>query len=230
MTVVAGMATIYSRQTIARQAIESLLPQVDILYVVLNNYPDYPEWMLAERKIRPVLGHNTFGDAGKFMFAHLHPDSYFLSVDDDLLYLPGYVDYMIAGEQKHQSIVTLHGKTYRVPIRSYRRDIFLNLPCLQANLKDTVVHVGGTGVMCFHTSRFNVTLEDLAHRNMADVLIAQLAMRQGVKIVTLAHKGDYLKYLYPGKETIWNASDNDSIQTVIINSMLKRTPPQGRGH
>lgn len=227
MKIIAGMATMHCREQIARQAVASILPQIDRIYIVFNDYPDYPAWAVESPKICPVLGHNTFGSNGKFMFSHLYDHAYYLGIDDDLLYPPDYVDYMIAGQRRHRAIVTLHGKRFdNKPIKSYRRDYTVNVRCLGTQKKDIRVHVGGTGVMCFDTSMFNITLEDFAHINMDDVIVSAHAAQLKIPIMALAHDRNYLGYLFPPGNTIWHTSKDDTIPTQIVNNMfdIKKQP------
>ena len=218
----AGVATLPQREECLRAALGSVYDQMDEIYLILNLYERVPEWIAKLKKVSAVLGDNSLGVEGKFFFAGLNPGCYFFGIDDDLVYPAGYASYMIAGEQKHKAIVTLHGKRFdRAPIDSYRRDFTLNVRCLGSLRRDTVVHTGGTGVMMFDTDRFNVNPQDFKHRNMGDVQIARLAYEKGIPIVALAHRRGYMQYLFPRGETVWHTQKDDRIQTEMVNSIIR---------
>lgn len=221
---VAGMATLPQREECLKDALVSIYDQMDEIYLILNLYERVPEWIARLRKVSAVLGDNSLGVEGKFFFAGLNPGCYFFGIDDDLVYPAGYANYMIAGEQKHKAIVTLHGKRFdNAPITSYRRDFTLNVRCLGSLGRDTRVHTGGTGVMLFDTNRFNVNPQDFKHKNMGDVQIAKLANERSVPIIALAHRHGYMKYLFPPGDTVWHTQKDDRIQTEIVNSIIRNS-------
>ncbi|HSH24921.1 MAG TPA: hypothetical protein VLA13_05225, partial [Massilibacterium sp.] len=127
------MATLPERSEIRRQAVDSLLPQVDSVTV--------------------RAGDNNLGDANKFYQCDKF-DGYVFICDDDLIYSHGYVDFMIEEIEKHnrKAIISLHGRIFnKFPITSYTRD-FERIFCLRGNKKEQSVHIVGTGVLAFHSS------------------------------------------------------------------------------
>lgn len=219
---VCGIATLQSREESFKQVIDSIYPQVDIIYVMLNGYEDYPEWILEMPKIRPWLGHNSYTDAGKAMFAGLH-DCYFFLLDDDLVVPEGYCEYMINGIKKYNCIVTLHGK--QLPghkINSYLRDARISVSCLSQCGYDIRVTIGGDGCMAFDTRQFKLSIEDFLLPNMSNIWVSLAAKRQGVRIMCLAHKKGYLRHIDHGTDTIWHSytKHNDRLLTTLVNSIL----------
>lgn len=219
---VCGIATLAQRKESFKQVIDSIYPQVDIIYVMLNGYEDYPQWILEMPKIRPWLGHNTFSDSGKAMFANLH-DCYFFLLDDDLLVPERYCEYMIEGIKKHNCIVTLHGKQFPMhKINSYLRDARLTASCLCQSGEDIKLTIGGDGCMAFDTRQFKLSIEDFLLPNMSNIWVSLAANKQGIKIMSLAHKKGYLRHIYHGDNTIWHTytKHNDRLLTVLVNSIL----------
>lgn len=195
--ITAQIASVPEREDMLRQVVASLRPQVDRIFVGLNNYDHTPDFLQEGEYIHLD---NTTGDAAKF-YGVENLQGYFLSCDDDLVYPPGYVQYMINGLHKYGAITTLHGKEYPRPFRGVQSYIE-NVRCLRDAFHDVVVDVPGTGVMCLHTDMIKVRYSDFQIKNMADVWIAKLAHKQKVKIVALAHSANYLKYLNP-EDTIF---------------------------
>lgn len=196
-TITVQIASIPDREDMLRQVVESLRPQVDKLFVALNGYDHTPAFLKEGEFIHLD---NSMGDAAKF-YGVENLKGYIFCCDDDLVYPANYIQSMIEGMKKHQSIVTLHGYTYPEPYVSHKNRLKTH-HCLFDVLEDVPVNVGGTGAMGFHSSILKVSFSDFTLPNMADVFVAKLAREQGVKITVLKHAKDYLKYLNP-KETIW---------------------------
>jgi len=55
---------------------------------------------------------------------------------------------------------------------------------------------------------------------MADCYLSRQASLQGIPMVVLAHKSDYLRYLSP-KTTIWQQTRDYSLHTKILQSYIK---------
>jgi hypothetical protein len=78
----------------------------------------------------------------------------------------------------------------------------------------------GTGCCAFHTSRLKVDIKDFPYRNMADVFISVLAHQQSVPMWVLAHKRNYIRYLFPEGETIWRTETDTTRQTNLLRQVL----------
>ena len=218
----AGMATVRERERLFRKALNSICGQVDNITVVLNNYDTVPLWLSKMRNVNCVLSDNRLGDAGKF----LHIDQcngFYVSVDDDLIYPPNYVPYMMSKYMQHVgSIITLHGKLFKRPIESSHRGITQSFHCLRPVKGDHIVDTGGTGVMLLNTNDIKISINDFIVPNMADIWLSKLAKEQGVNIVVVEHNHGWLKYLNPVK-TIWGAHDRekDAYQAKVLSSFLE---------
>jgi hypothetical protein len=210
------IASIPERQDMLKKTVESLKGQYDNLYVALNNYPEIPSFL---KNAEVVQLDNSMGDAGKFWFTE-HLDGYIFTCDDDLIYPPDYVKYMIKGIVKYKCPVTLHGKTYPRPFKSFG-DTMANYRCLDTVDSDGRVDVGGTGVMAWHTADLKIKYSDIQSKNMADCWFAKAAHEQGVRIMCLAHKQGSLLDQRP-VETIWiqEKAKGFKEQTEILKSFL----------
>ena len=143
------------------KSLESIIDQCDVINVTLNSHDgDIPE-ILYHDKINLILSDNSLGDAMKFYMLD-KSDGYFLTIDDDLIYPPNYVEYMITKckEYGNTRVMTLHGRNFSsFPITSYYRSATERYACLNTVNKNVLVQFGGTGVMCFHTELFKVGID-----------------------------------------------------------------------
>lgn len=218
--IVVGIASVPNRKDMLIRTVESLLPQVDKVYVALNNYPETPQELRSLRNVECVIMDNSLGDGAKMAFVD-KCDGYYFSCDDDLLYPKGYCQYMISKINQYNCIVTLHGKNFRNrPLKSYRKGFTLNYHCLHSYDYDVELDVGGSGVMAFHTKRFKFDIQGIKMKNMCDIWTSLQAHQQGVKIMGVAHKNTFLGYQNP-QETIWRTCTIDPYMTEVLNSFLK---------
>ena len=219
--ITAQIASIPNRVTSLERTVGTLIDQVDMLFVALNNYKEAPSYLTNNRKIVYALMDNSLGDAAKFYDVDQRK-GYVLTCDDDLRYPPDYASYMIEGIKEYGGIVTLLGKRYdKRPISSYRGGYTALFRALVSRPTPAKVHLGGTGCMAFHTDDFKITTDDFLKPNMADLWVAKAAHEQGVTITVLPHRARYLVHTHHHR-TIWHTTKYlDPYQTKIINSFLK---------
>jgi len=213
------IASIPDRVENLELTLASLLPQVDSLYVALNNYGEAPPFLDSE-KIEWDIHDNSLGDGAKF-YGLSDYDGYVLTCDDDLVYPEGYVRYMVGAVDRYGCIVTLLGKQYATrPIVTYSNGYTRIFNCLNSVRTDDLVDVGGTGVMAFHTDIYKPDPHVWPRRNMSDVWVAKEAQEQGIKIMSISHPKGYLKYRrYDWR--IWAKDRDNKYQTEVINGFLK---------
>lgn len=202
-----SMASIPSREQLLRGAVQSLLHQVDRVNVYLNEYPHVPAF-LSHPKIRVARSQQSGnrGDAGKFFWSG-SIQGYHLTADDDITYPPGYVHKLVSAIDHYgrRAVLTFHGTELRPDVKTYYRDRVATYRCLHAVAGNRPVHVGGTGVMGYHTSTVRVTPKDFKHPNMADVWMGLLCQEQGVPCVVLGHPAGWIKSPWV-QDTIWRKS------------------------
>jgi len=214
MKIIANIASIPERTEQLKKTVESIYHQVDEINLYLNNYQKNP--FENDPKINVVFGDNSTGDAGKFFFVE-QSNGYYFTLDDDLMCYEDYFTNTI--KNYNGGIVTYHGRTFNTfPIASYYRSAIKKHHCLNAQLNDDIVQVGGTGVMMFHTSKVKIPYDLFQFPNMADVFVACFAKVNNIEIKCLKHKKGWIKYQDVGKNTIFACnSRNDTLQTKIMN-------------
>ena len=234
--IIAAMATIPSRRNKLRKVINSLLVQVDAVHVYMNGYDKAPEWMKKNDRIKFVLSNNTqykdVGDAGKFFWCEIH-DGIYLTVDDDLIYPPTYVDQMMEGLRSvgNRAIITMHGATINRGARAYHTGKKLYALLSNQN-KSRNVHIGGTGCMAFDTALIRPMMSWFPTPNMADVWIGKKAQQTKTPILMIPHNGAEFT-LINYKKTIWAATsskdgsemDASEVSDKIIRETDWRLPP-----
>lgn len=229
--ITASIATMPGREKALEEAVNSLLPQVDWLYVYLNGFVRIPSWLLTVRDKLTVASNiqGDLGDAGKIFGLDIAEPGYHFSCDDDLIYLPGYVQTMIEAIERYerQAVVTLHGKRITGPLTSYYRDRAnqVRFHNQTAQATDEPVDVPGTGVMAWHTDTIRFTLDAFpqTHRNMADLHAGLKAAMDGVPVICIAHTGREVTlspHIDHGRDTIFaHHRRDDRLQTEKANEL-----------
>lgn len=86
----AHLASFPPRRRILRRVVEAILPQVDHLFIVLNEYETVPGYLARDDRITAIIPDRDVKDAGKFWFSPA-PDDIVFTIDDDIGYPPDYV-------------------------------------------------------------------------------------------------------------------------------------------
>lgn len=166
-------------------------------------------------------GDNELGDANKFRGV-VNAEGYCFTVDDDLIYPEGYVDYMIEKIEKYDrnAVITLHGKIIiNQPISSFYGNDFLKLRCLQEVRKDIPVHIPGTGVMAWHSDTIQFSMNDFPEPNMADIWAGIKCEKENVKRICVQHEKGWLKHIPNDSDLYRENKSRDKLLTETINSI-----------
>lgn len=196
--VVFGVASIEARVSSLVETIKSVYSQADRIYIYQNGYKNFSLISDPDKKITYESSIDTGidqGDAGKFYFLGKSLNSFYFSIDDDLIYPPNYSDVLIKkiNSSKQNIIVSCHGRVFRPQGESWFDDVSTNFRCLDCEQKDVVLQFGGTGVMAFHTSYFSPPFNFFRTKNMADSWVGLLAKAEGIKIVGISHPEGWIK-------------------------------------
>lgn len=206
MRIVAGIATFDARSSQLERSIESLRGQVDEI-IVYNN------------------SHNVdLTDNGKFYGLTMQNEPcYYLSCDDDIIYPPDYSANMVSAIDRHNCIVTHHGRLLTGLNKDYYRG-HIAYRCLGSVGSEKRIDVAGTGVSGFRTDQFNPisVINDQRHR-MSDLLFSLEAAKQNVPIFVLKHQTGWLKDIPVPKELTCFGMEcgKNEVQNEIANEIYR---------
>lgn len=217
--VTAQLASIPDRERLLEHVVNSLLPQVDQLNIMLNNYPKTPAFC-DKPKVNVYHLDNSKGDAAKF-YGLKDIEGYIFTCDDDLIYPPDYVELTLKELKRHENSVILshHGRIMQEkPVSSSYSDRKAAYHWNVEQLNSVQLDIGGTGVMAWHSDTFLPDIKDITIKNMADIWVHGFAKRQGVRIMLCPHPADWIQYLHP-TNTIWDQHyPHPEVQTTLYNS------------
>lgn len=107
----AHMASFPPRRELMLKNIKAILPQVDRLFLTLNQFDRIPDEIAGNDRIHAVIPREDLKDVGKFAFP-AEPDDLIFTMDDDLVYPEGYVAHMLSFTEFmdfDRTVISLHG-------------------------------------------------------------------------------------------------------------------------
>ena len=109
---IANIASRKARAKGLKTTIAAVAPQVDKLFVYLNDYNAVPKWFEEYENVIPILASWAIGDIrdlGKFyMLRVIDYPCLYLTVDDDILYPPDYVEVLTSQIIAKSEAVSFH--------------------------------------------------------------------------------------------------------------------------
>ena len=194
-SVIIGMAAVPRRLNRLPHVVASVIDQCDLLHIHINGPADVPAFLLDHPKISVSRSKENLGDAVKFLIANRYSEGYFFSIDDDIIYPENYVDKMIETLSAHDghAIACAFGLIFDsflcVESFMHRTCTFglgSEVPC------ERRVMLCGTGTFACELSVFRMTMANCPYPNMADVWTSCKAAREGISIVCVEQKKDWL--------------------------------------
>ena len=226
--IVAGIATIPSRVNQLKKTVASLVPQVDLLYVVLNGwYKVIPDFLLNNPKIFASIDYKRKRwDALKFLYVQSYKRHwYYFWCDDDLIYAENYVRYMVRKLKKFENkvVIGMHWITPHIDTENYydtkKRDI---ISFFRTSFYDKYVPILGTGVMAFHTSLLAPHFGEFKYPNMADLWMAKYCKDRKIPMICVRHRaGSVIQQETRGNiYSLWKVNHENS--TWVATSLYPR--------
>ncbi len=211
----AGMATVAGNEIAMRAAVNSLLPQIDRMFLYLNGFKEAPEFVRSHPKITYFIDEDgkQYGDAGKFWGLEQVSDALYITCDDDIIYPDDFVERMIAelASTGGRSVVSVHGSIILQPATTYyaegNRAVF---HFQQGLLRRRLVHVPASGTSMFHSSVITMKLSDFRHPNMADIWLCEFLQRNRIPGYVVPRRQNWLAAIDVKRPTIYDQSRQSS--------------------
>ena len=215
----AHMATYPKRRELLLPALASILPQVDRVFLVMNEYRAIPEEISGLEKVEAVIPETDLKDVGKFMPTPA-PDDLVLFVDDDLVYAPTYAEQLILAAERiglDRSVFGYHGSIYQEVAKkgANGRKVF---PFYKPLAQTVCVDQLATNSMLALGRNVPPLSYMMGSQKFVDVRYARWLCEQGVKSWCLArsHKiADELRVSSGRHETIYKTFTRKSPDHVI---------------
>lgn len=227
---VGGLATMPSRASSLEKCIDSIVSQVDLLYVYLDKYLEVPAVFkrynnvisLLPAEAARLLGETKdWGCTGKFIGTLLAGDCLYFGFDDDIIYPADYSKRLgdALAKFKYRALVGIHGAAFSAPPKSYTNDrhyVHFASPLEH----DQVVDEIGTGTLAFRTGAFMPDFLRWPSLTMSDLTVAIDAHRMGLPRVLVRRPQAYLQAVAELQEdSLWAAQRRDE---TAHNDLMQR--------
>jgi hypothetical protein len=225
------MATMPSRAATAPAALESVLTQVDQLWLFLDRFDAVPSYADDER-IR-VLRSQDVGDLranGKLVGVALeHEPCTFFSVDDDILYPDDYCATLEDHLERYRgkAAVGVHAAVLRSPMASYGRDTKV-LHRRSDQARSEGVDLLGSDSLAFRTTTLRFDVREWNDVNMVDLAFARVAREQSIPLVKIPRAAQWVSALDEDQDdSIWmGVLADDARQTMLAQELMALPRPE----
>jgi hypothetical protein len=216
---------------VAPSAIESVLVQVDRLWLFLDRFDAVPPYAEDER-IR-VLRSQEVGDLranGKLLAVALQKEPCtFFGVDDDVLYPADYCETLEAHVERYRgkAVVGVHAAVLRSPLESYGRDMkVLHRRADQARSEG--VDLLGSDSLAFRTTTLRFDVREWRDVNIVDLSFAREARIRSIPLVKIPRAAHWVTALGENQgDSIWmGVLRDDARQTALAQGLMALPRPQ----
>ncbi|HMK88344.1 MAG TPA: glycosyltransferase family A protein [Methylocystis sp.] len=224
---IASIATMPTRLEGFEQALNSMLPQVDHVFVYLDNFQSVPVFLNGNPKISTFrmeeLG-NLHASSRFLALSRLEKPSILLLFDDDIIYPPDHASTLasVLAEAHGRALVGVHGRVFMPPHVSYIRDAL----CfhLRAELRQHAhVHELGAGTCAFISSLFDFDVTRWSHNDMDDILLSIEAQKRSIPRVAVRRPAGWLRAQAENQpDSLWEKTKRDDrVQSEQMRFLLK---------
>jgi len=238
------MATISSRLPTLKAVIDSIAPQLSVLYVYLNDHKKIPSFFDELENVVPILGKSRYGDLnanGKMMFLEQEHSGIAFTLDDDIIYPENYVSSFLSAFENfdNRAVLTVHGSV--IPdMASWYYERSCVYPMREALEKRMPVNLVGSGTCAFPIDRLALNAENFKNLVFVDLHISLAALKAGIPLVAIDRPALWLTPVaYEGlweqfkaeithhthilrSETVWKSFSLRKIWTDFFDSLRDR--------
>lgn len=231
-SITAAIATYPGRINVLPIAIESLIDQVDHLFIYLNNYRSVPDFLLhhsKKEKITYILDTDSRKRAAAKFFWVNSTQGIQLTCDDDIIYPSDYVQNMVTELKKRSedTIIAVHGAIYKNIVQdaiASREHVFNFRNSLKTSQP---AHLAGTGTLCFRTKVFQRKefRELWSFAASTDEWLACFSKKHSIKLMLIARHKDWMKSIEGMTHGLHEEKQSDSTLKNRANNLIADNNP-----
>lgn len=202
----AHLATFPPRRRILRGVVDAILPQVDHLFVVLNDYDKIPGYLQKDPRITAVIPDRDVKDAGKFWFAP-EPTDIVFTIDDDIGYPPDYVSRtleLIRPLGFEGQVFAHHGNAWQPAGGPDNRGEWQNYLFRYQHDEITGASIVGTGALCARGDAIPPLSEIEPFAGACDLAYNRWLSRRGILSWILPRDAEWMTNDLP--HNLWKTS------------------------
>jgi hypothetical protein len=230
----AHLATFPKRQHLLLDAVKSIAPQVDKVFVCLNEYTAPPPGLDTIPNVEVMIPDADLKDAGKFAFPVAADDIVF-TIDDDIIYAGDYVARTLAFTDRLDLATNTLGYQAHAFVFKKQQDSFgwrnfaFGKKCPQIFKVDLL----GTGTACFLGKNCPTLAGIHPCAGFVDLRFSRLQTKAGVTMWALPRDEGYLTNNLP--DALWetslfntvNLKRPENLKHEVRQLLQERTPHSG---
>ncbi|MCL1142326.1 glycosyltransferase [Shewanella gaetbuli] len=236
-TIFAALATYPARKKLMIESVNSLIEQVDYIFIYLNEYLEIPYEIKNHKDSKKIIcivdPEGSRRAEGKFHWVR-KVTGYYLTCDDDIVYPDNYIEITIAEIEKYsrKCIVGYHGIIFKDSVASFKSDRKKFYKFTDELITAQQCHLLGTGVSGFHASLLkNIDIRILEDYPFAvDPALSVVCKKNKIPMVCIPHDSGWLKssefMLYGLNEEKQNFKDK---KRAVDTLLFKNNPWGGSG-
>jgi len=222
MKKVFSLNTIKEREKNLSLVIPNILEQADVLYVNLIGHVDIPKILNNDK----IIINSFKGGGSEYRFYNYNDcedDSYFFTIDDDIVYPLDYSDVLIKNMKlyNNKAVCCVHFSIIKMDngynLYNRCRMIYNFKKKLNENTK---AMVPGVGTSCFYKGNVKINLSDFKVPNMSDPYIANFLKKQNIDIYAIKREELWMKPLPDYGKKIYGNHPNEEIDKVLKDAFL----------
>lgn len=215
--IIFSLSTTPNREKNLSLILPTILIQTDILFVNLVNYDNVPEILYNDKIVI-----NRFDNVGSeirfFDYSDCPEDSYYFTIDDDILYPEDYSKTMISTMEKYNNEVVccVHGSIIDKKLDSgYYKKNRKVFHFKEELLSETKVMIPGVGTSCFYKNKTNIEISKYKISNMSDVYTACFLSEQNIDRICVKREKNWLQPLSEFGTRIFGKNPHEEIDKMI---------------
>lgn len=223
-----------TRQATAAVAVESILPNVDKLYIYLDRFESLPSFAIHP-KIIPIHRPDepSIGANGKFLgLGECQSDDYYVCFDDDLKYPKNFTRWLMKQATWFSGpvVVGIHGCRFisNVPLKSYasERKVYRGQ---RVNVFPSCLHVMATNGCLWRAGDLQFDLRNWFSINQCDLNFAFEAASRDVRFRLSLKRPRWVTVLDSGQpDSIYRQLlIDDREQTILANQLIEKMREKG---
>lgn len=218
MKIFYSIASIPERSKNLERIIRSIDRQSDFIFVNLVGYEYVPEFLDSEK-----IKVNIFSDVGSeirfFDYYSVPNDSYYFTIDDDILYPEDYTERMVAkmSEYGNSKLCCVHGSDMDLGMKSrfYRKNRTV-FHFSEEMSEDRRVMVPGVGTSCFYRGKMDISISRYETKNMSDVYTACYLAEQQIPAISVSRLAGWLVPMNEFGRSIYGSNPYREIDSLVL--------------
>ena len=198
--VIGSMATFPAREKTLTDVLDKLSPQMDMIYIYLNEYKYIPSSLEAYENVYPILGVDSYGDLnanGKMIYLEYEKeDCYVFTLDDDIIFPDDYVSKMVGimKSMNNKIAVTVHGSIIPDDASWYyeRTNVFGARKSLDYH---TAVNLIGSGTFAYYSKMIPLNFTNFTNEVFVDLQLSLEALKNKIPLISVERDADWIVFI-----------------------------------